>query len=316
MKILFVSSGNSGEEISPIIKNQGESLRKSGLQVDFFTINGKGLWSYLKHIFLLIRLLKNSEYDIIHAHYSLSGYVAAFAGHRPLVVSLMGSEVKSKSTLRYILRIFIVYFWSITIVKSEDMKSTLGLKNVIVIPNGVDIDKFRHISKCEALEITGWNKGKKHILFAAKADRWVKNYKLAEEACLLLTDNDFELHTIGSIPNVDMPYYLNASDVVLLSSLWEGSPNVIKEAMSCNRPIVSTCVGDVKQVIGLTDGCFISKSNAEDLADKIQQALLFARFNEQTNGRNRILEAGLDSKSIAKKIKDVYLKVYLNDDRS
>ena len=37
-----------------------------------------------------------------------------------------------------------------------------------------------------------------------------------------------------------MPLWINSADVVMLVSLWEGSPNVIKKVMACNRPIVST----------------------------------------------------------------------------
>jgi teichuronic acid biosynthesis glycosyltransferase TuaC len=82
--------------------------------------------------------------------------------------------------------------------------------------------------------------------------------------------------------------------------LHEGSPNVIKEAMACNCPIVSTDVGDVKEVIGETEGCFISSFEAKDIATKLQLAINFGR----TKGRQNISK--LESHKIAKEIEKIY----------
>jgi len=50
MKVLFVSSGNSKFGISPIVYNQGESLKKEKIKVDYFTIKGKGIKGYIRSI--------------------------------------------------------------------------------------------------------------------------------------------------------------------------------------------------------------------------------------------------------------------------
>jgi glycosyltransferase involved in cell wall biosynthesis len=102
---------------------------------------------------------------------------------------------------------------------------------------------------------------------------------------------------------------MNASDVLILSSLHEGSPNVIKEAMACNCPIVTTNVGDVKWVLDNTDGCYISSFDPKEYVEKIKLALEFSEKNGRTKGRDRIIELGLDSVTIAKKIINVYQKV-------
>ena len=98
---------------------------------------------------------------------------------------------------------------------------------------------------------------------------------------------------------------MNAADLLLLTSLWEGSPNIVKEAMACNCPIVTTDVGDVRTVFGNIEGCFISNFDSDDVANKIERAILFGL---RTEGRKKIIDNELDSGSIAKKIIDLYQK--------
>ena len=309
MKVLFVSSGNSLNGISPIIFNQGESLKKNGMILEYLTIKGSGLIGYLKSIPRIRKHIKQNKYDIVHAHYSLSAFAASLAGARPLIVSLMGSDVKSKKIFTVGIKIFNLLFWSAIIVKSEDMKASLGLETALVIPNGVDIDRFVPINRDEALAYTKWDKNKRHVLFAANPNRYEKNYKLAKNAFELINDSNIELHSLINIKNEHIPVYINASDVVLLTSLWEGSPNVIKESMACNRPIVSTDVGDVKYMIKKIDGCYVTSFNEEDIKQKIILALEFS----ETQGRNRIKQLEFDSNSIAKKLIAHYLNVKKNN---
>src|SRR5690606_30979119 len=95
----------------------------------------------------------------------------------------------------------------------------------------------------------------------------------------------------------------------VLTSFMEGSPNVVKEAMACNCPIVATDVGDVKWVLGETEGCYIASFDPSDFAEKIKSALAFARQKGRTNGGQRITELGLDSETIAQRVLHVYKQV-------
>ena len=184
------------------------------------------------------------------------------------------------------------------------MKDTLKLKKVLVTPNGVDFNKFKPINKNIALKEVGWNVSKRHVLFAANPNRPEKNFTLAKNGFDLLQNSDIELHCLEDVPNEIMPFYLNAADVILLTSLWEGSPNVIKEAMACNTPIVSTDVGDVKETLNNTKGCYIVYSLPNDIASKIKKAL---KFNEKTTGREDIKQ--LNSSIVAEKLLNIYNSV-------
>lgn len=300
MKILFISSGNSKSGISPIILNQGNSLVDAGNSISYFAIKGNGIIGYLKNIKLLKKHLKDNNYDVIHAHYIWCGIIATLAGAKPLVVSLMGSDVKGSKVNHFLSFLFSKFFWKKIIVKSEDMLMSLKVKKAVIIPNGVNFEIFKPVNKNEALAFTKWDITKKHVLFAGDPKRKVKNFELAKSAIEKISDNHIELHVLTNIDNKLLPFYYCAADVILLTSLWEGSPNVIKEAMACNRPIVSTNTGDVQKVIGNTKGCFITDYSAEECKQKIMLALSY----DFTDGRENIKH--LNSKHIANLLVNLY----------
>jgi len=307
VKVLFVSSGNAKEGISPIVWNQGQSLINKGIDVDFFTIKGKGIWNYLRHIFILRKYLKTNKFDIIHSHYSFTSYVAALAGAYPLVASLMGSDILSHRYSRLLIIFFRKFFWSRTIVKSMEMYKCLGIKEIEVIPNGVNLDAINYLDKINCKNKLGWVNEKKYILFAADPDRAEKNFSLARKSIgLLQNDYNIVLYILEDIPTDEISFYLNAADVLILCSFHEGSPNVIKEAMACNCPIVTTDVGDVKWILGNSDGCFITSFRKEDVAEKIKLAIRFREKHRYTKGRERLIKLGLDSKTVAGKIIELY----------
>ena len=103
-----------------------------------------------------------------------------------------------------------------------------------------------------------------------------------------------------------MHIYLNATDVLLLTSKWEGSPNMIKEAMACNIPIVATEVGDIKYLFGDSEGYYYTNPFPDRLAEKNNYIL----DNElKPEGRQRIIDLKLDSESIPDKLIQLYQEV-------
>ena len=119
-------------------------------------------------------------------------------------------------------------------------------------------------------------------------------------------DANVQFKVIHGISHEQTIREIKKSSCVLLTSLWEGSPNIIKEAMACERPIVSTNVGDVDWLLEGVNGCYITNWDKETIANSIIQALNFSSLNKSTNGRKKLLELNLDSGSIAKKIIEIY----------
>jgi len=302
LNILFVSSGNSAAGITRVVKNQGLSLIKYGHSVEFYTIKGRGWRGYLKSILPLRKFIRAKEFDVIHAHYSLSGFVCSLAfSNIPIVVSLMGSDIMGGRIMLPFINLFSMLFWKKIIIKSKRLKENAGIKKAQIIPNGLDLNHFKPMDKIACKRQIEWDTNKRHILFASNPSRPEKNYVLAVGAIDFLNTAEIELHALNNVARNLVPVWINASDVILLSSHWEGSPNIIKEAMACNCPIVSTDVGDVQEVIGKTEGCYISSFDPEDVAEKLIQAI---RFGKRTTGRESIQH--LDEKIIALKLEDLY----------
>ena len=305
MKVLFVSRRKKNGDISPIVKNQVNSLRKAGVEPDIYMVEKGGIKGYRSFMKTFRKYLKNNPgYDIIHAHYSFTAFAVSLVQRKNLVVSLMGSDVKAKGFYRLIIKVFNCLLWKGCIVKSEDMKRSSGIRNAVVIPNGVDFERFRPLDMTEARSRLNFDPGKRHILFAADPARAEKNYKLAEEAIRKVGLEHLEIHHLVDIPNEEVPWYYNASDVVLLTSLWEGSPNVIKEATACNRPVVTTNVGDVDSYLPGIEGSAVTTYDPNDVAEKIREALV---NDKPVDGRSAI--SFLDEKHIAEKILKEYKRI-------
>jgi glycosyltransferase involved in cell wall biosynthesis len=103
-------------------------------------------------------------------------------------------------------------------------------------------------------------------------------------------------------PN-DIPIYLNASDVILLTSHSEGSPNIVKEAMACNVPVVSTDVGDVRWLLDNVSNSYVAENTPTDIANKL---ILVLDTNSSSNGRDQLKKLGLESESFALRIQKLY----------
>jgi len=313
VKILFISSGNSKNRISPIIKSQGESIRKKGIELEFITVKGKGIKGYLKNIKRIRQKAKG--FDIIHAHYGLIGLLVGISfTNKPMVLSIMGTDITgnynekgNRSIISYsivLMSQIALFFSKVIIVKSKNLKSYIPSffqKKTVVVPNGVNFSLFKpmdyHISR-EKMKI---NINEKIVLFLADPKKPNKNFPLVKEAVKNLKNSNIRLINPFPISQEEFVVYLNACDVFVLSSFSEGSPNVVKEAMACNCPIVSTDIGDVNEVINKTDGCFLSSFDPEGFAEQIGKAI---KYGKRTTGRNDITH--LDSEKIANEIIDIY----------
>lgn len=313
MKVLFVCREIPFYGISPIMLRQAEGLMNNNVVVDYFTVKGQGFSAYLKAASGLKKFLAaRPGYDIIHAHYGLCGLSVTFAATtEKTVISFMGSELIGDPFPKHFLQNLVIRTinnrcirkFNAIIVKSERMSKALKNKPHHVVPNGVSLEDFYPVDQKEARTKLGFDQTKKLVIFIADPPgRPEKNLKLAMSAIELLKDPSVELKTLHSMTKEQVNLSYSAADVLLLTSVHEGSPNVIKEAMACGCPIVTTDVGDVKKNIGDLEGCFITTFEPADVANKIRLAL----SSKRTDGRQRLVQIGLDSRSSTQRLIEVY----------
>jgi glycosyltransferase involved in cell wall biosynthesis len=100
-----------------------------------------------------------------------------------------------------------------------------------------------------------------------------------------------------------IPLYLNAGNVLLLCSNHEGSPNIVKEALACNRPVVSTDVGDVRERFYAVKGLFLVPPYPNSIAEAVSKAMRMGK----SNGREFV--TNLSEEAVAKQLFLLYQSI-------
>lgn len=297
MKVLIVCSINSGK-IAPFIQEQVISLTKEGCVIEYYTISGNGFLGYIQNRKKLITKINAFKPDIIHAHYGLSGLLVSLQCKVPVVTTYHGSDINNKKIRRF--SKLSMYFSKYNIFVSQ---KTLDIakpgKNYALIPCGIETELFKPMDKTECRAKLGLKNDEKLVLFSGSFDNQVKNPVLAKAVVALLPD--VRLVELKGYTREQVNELINACDAVLMTSFTEGSPQIIKEAMACNCPIVSVNVGDVNEIIGDTENCFICSYSEKEIAEALQKVF---DGNKRTLGREKI--SRLDNKLIAKQIIEVY----------
>jgi teichuronic acid biosynthesis glycosyltransferase TuaC len=305
------------------VRTQVEYLKRAGVGVELLIVQGRSQkLMYPKAALELRRRLANGSIDLVHAHYSYVGIVARTQWKVPVVVSYCGDDLlgtmdlRGKPTLFSRLAVFAGRLLSKladgVIVKSRGMASRLKRTDVYVIPNEIDFELFQPMDKGRARAILGLDLRKKYLLFAANPEIPVKRFSLAKAIAdqMIMQDPAVELLVVYKEPQERLPLYMNASDALVFTSYQEGSPNVVKQAMACNLPIVSTDVGDVREIIGDTHGCHICKPDVQEFTQCLADMF---RHCERTDGRERVQH--LSGPAVARRIIEVYEQVVRNRGR-
>jgi glycosyltransferase involved in cell wall biosynthesis len=307
MRVLFVTNMYPHKEdpsFGTFVFEQVRALRASGVEIDVLFINGRA--SRLNYLLGYARFLWRStrhRYDLVHAHYVFAGLIARAQLWLPVVQSFHGAG--EMYTLQGWLCRRLAPRVDAVIVTSRDHWTQLGHPHAEIIPCGVDFDLFRPMPQARARSTLGWPADRKVLLWLGDPRR-EKRLELVQATyqrlCPLRADLD--LRVVSRVPHDKVPAHLNAADVLILTSDHEGSPVVIKEAMACNLPIVSTAVGDVPELFRGVEGCLVAKQDPADLAAKVRQLL---EAGQRTKGREAIRHLG--SAEEARRIVDVYRKV-------
>lgn len=200
---------------------------------------------------------------------------------------------------------------------TKDMKREIQKicnREIIVIPNGIDLERFQNLSREEArnkLQIKADDKiiifvgslrpvkGVKYLIKAMKIVRQKEpNARLIligngeEKQDLIKLTGDLNLGNlitfVGEIPNEKVPEYMAASNVFVLPSLSEGFPLVSLEAMACGLPIVVSRVCGLPEIVeDGKNGFLVESGNPEQIAEKVLLLLEDDELRERMSRNNK-----------------------------
>jgi glycosyltransferase involved in cell wall biosynthesis len=267
---MYPHAGNPGS--GAFVMQQVEQLRALQHQVDVFHFHGyRSKLEYVKAAIEVRKRTRRVQYDVVHAHYGVTGLPAMARSKAPLVVTLHGSDVLVERLERWVSR-FVCRFSDATIAVSRKIAARIPGE---IIPCGVDLSVFEPKDRAEARSQLGLCPGKQYVLFPFDPARGIKRFDLASAAVRRLVEEGYpvELLTVSRVHNSRMPWHYSAADVMILCSDSEASPTSVKEALACNLPVVSTDVGDVRDIFSGIAGVHICERNVDALAEGLRKAL-------------------------------------------
>ena len=320
MKVLIMTAMYPTPEnpaFGSFVRTQAESLRRAGVTVEVLVLQGRfRKLIYPKGAFELRQRLKRGGFDLVHAHYSYVGMVARTQWHVPVVVTFHGDDLlgtiderggtTAASRLIAVAGRNLARYVDASIVQTQQMFDTIPKGNAFIIPHEVDFEVFKPSDRHQARTLLGLADHKKYLLFAANPRIPVKNFPLALSVAKELTRRDpaVELLVVYKEVQERLALYMSACDVLVFPSYQEGSPNIVKQAMACNLPIVATDVGDIRQIIGDCRECYICAPRVDQFAARISRVLLTCN---RSNGRRHVRH--LDASIISRKVVAVYEEV-------
>ncbi|HEY2282718.1 MAG TPA: glycosyltransferase [Solirubrobacteraceae bacterium] len=324
MKILTVTNMYpfAGERYyGSFVREHVEALRGEGVEVDVMFVNPrKGKLRYLTELPRLARAMRRGSYDVLHAQHSYcavqtAGLRSVLEIDTPLLFTIHEGEAYSSSSvgrsktltkrLAYWKRLkrLALDLSDHAVTVDERLLTVLGYRGPYsVIAPAVDTELFRPLDRAQCRRRLGLAPAQEILFFPASIARPEKGADVFKAALACL---DRSVHVVygGQIERAEMPVYMNAADVVVQTSHFEASPMVVKEAMACDTPVVSTDVGDVSALFGAAPGCFCADRDPHMIAAALRRAL---ELTGPVGARERILASGLSPACVAGRYRELY----------
>lgn len=301
------------------VKRQIDAVVDAGARCDVLFVRGsRSPLAYVAGALLLASwsVTRRRRYRLVHVHGGETFFAAAWRRGTPMLVTYLGSDVLGSPradgtmALEWRIRRRLVRLTSLlatqVITESREMQELLPARvrrRSIVLAKGVDSEVFRPLDRADARRRLGWPLETRVALFAADPDVSIKRFWLAEAAVQAVQPllPDVELRVASGIAPDRLPLYMNAADCLLHTSSSEGSPNVVKEALMCNLPVVATPAGDIPDLLAGVEPSYVCEPSASSLAAALRECLETLR---RSNGRSR--SARLDSRAVAASLLAIY----------
>jgi teichuronic acid biosynthesis glycosyltransferase TuaC len=317
-RVLFVVPGDGSGSSMIFIRRQIDSLRSARvIGAEFYLATRTSPGTLLRERRRFRRMVRDFAPDVIHAQYgTVTACFCLLSTRLPVVVTFRGSDLnpcRSISQARSLAGRLLSQLAALgaggNICVSKQLRSRLWWRreSAYVIPSGVDTSVFHPRPRDEARAELDWPMDERVILFNAGRDPVTKGIGLARRAADIAGGSLDKLRLQildGHVPPDRIPVYLNAADCLLVTSLFEGSPNVVKEAIACNLPVLSVDVGDVSERLRHVEPSAIVDADHHAIARGLVKVLLSP---VRSNGSRRVGE--ISTTAMARRILGVYRAV-------
>ncbi|ELY44538.1 glycosyltransferase [Natronorubrum sulfidifaciens] len=297
----------------PFFDQQVSALEARGVDCTVCSVPGahrgdstRSPTDYLRFYPKILSELRSGEYDLVHANYGLVAPFALAQPIRPVILTLWGTDLMSEQSWLRSLSQHSARHATATVVPTRTMARTLEADHEL-IPFGVDTELFRPMPKAAARDRIGWDTDRPIALFPYDSSRGVKDYARARRL-VDRADIDLELRTVTGVDHDKIPAYMNASDVLLVTSKRESGPMVVKEAAACSLPVVSTDVGFVRETVGDVHNCVVSDDD-DALIDGLEAVI---ESDSRANGCDTI--DGLGIEALGESLHGLYRRVLGRDE--
>ena len=322
----------------------GKEIVNRGDKVIF--LNMKRKLGFLFVFFRFLRIIKKEKPDIIHSHLFHANILARLAkifNRKIKIISSIRNENIGGKNREIFLRMTdslsdITNTISENVTQKMIEKKVAPANRIITVYNGIDVNKF-YPNREKGEEIKKNLKIEKRLpilISVGRLSRAKGYYYLIEsieklkqkypDVVLLILGEGKEkdklekqieqkglknnIFLLGNKDNVCD--YLNSADLFVSSSIWEGLPTVILEAMACNLPVVATRVGGVEEIMRNNNSKFLAKpGEVEDLFDKINLFLSLSKDEKEEIVKNnrKLVEKEFSLDRMAREYTNVYNKL-------
>ena len=305
----------------PQIVSVASGARLIHLPAGPHTLDKTDLYELLPHFASQMRRFcvnNRLNYDIISTHYWLSGIVGmrlasewgvphTTSFHTMAEMKRRGRAEEQEVAQRDYSEIEVARAANSIVVWSQHEKDAVvnycGIDDskVRVIPPGVDLSRFRPMSKSQSREHLGYGE-QKNILFVGRLEP-LKGLDILLKAVASLEDpssvvlsvvggdeNSQEkarlqtlatrmkmtqsVRFVGSVDQDELPYHYNAADVCVLPSYYESFGLAALEASACGRPVVASDVGGLPTIVDSgKSGYLVSPNNSDEMAERLCELL-------------------------------------------
>lgn len=338
ISVLYVVNSwptRSAPDLGIFNQRQVESVSVYLSEHRVYFINGrmKGLRAYIIALFDLFRILKNQKFEVVHVMHGYSilpvaalSFIFRFnrivlSLQNPLLKEFAGNRPYLNGLSNVLLRVIVKKLNVAIIYKDQNhdvyRRILSHTEDIYHLPNGINSDMFKNLNREWCRDKHGVATDEKLILFISSRDinRPQKRLDRFMEINKKLKNSNLGFNIKTRLISNEEPEVvrelIRSADLFLLTSDYEGSPNSVKEAVLAGCPVVSTPVGNVKDLLDGLSFCRVAHSFDNDELFLHSTEMLSCAVNpkNEVEGYLRLHDLALLSEQVSHNLINIYEKV-------